>query len=148
MYLDPSGNPTEKSVTGHLAAGVPGSVAGMAEATKRYGTIPLAKLIEPAERLARDGFVIDSFRNRSIDGSKDRLAKFQTSRRQFLPNGDAPAPGSRLVQTDLARTLRAIADGGPRAFYEGRIADLIVAEMRRGGGIESQKRAEGKEGGA
>jgi gamma-glutamyltranspeptidase/glutathione hydrolase len=135
MYIDSTGAVTEKSVTGHLASGVPGSVAGMAEAVRRYGALPLPKLIEPALRYAREGFVIDSFRNSSINGSKKRLAQFETSTTQFLTSGEAPAVGARLVQADLARTLQAISDSGPRAFYEGWIADSIVGEMQRGGGI-------------
>ena len=135
MYLDSTGAVSEKSVTGHLSAGVPGSVAGMAEAARRYGTLPLAQLIEPAVRYARDGFPIDSFRRASLNGSKRRLALFETSAQQFLPDGDAPAVGATFVQADLARTLQAIADSGPRIFYEGWIADSIVGEMQRGSGI-------------
>jgi gamma-glutamyltranspeptidase/glutathione hydrolase len=135
MYLDSSGAVSEKSVLGHLSAGVPGSVAGMAEAARRYGTIPLAQLLKPAIRFARDGFVIDSFRNSSISGSKRRLSKFEASNRQFLPNGDAPPIGTTFLQPDLARTLQAIADSGPGVFYQGWIADSIVAEMGRGAGI-------------
>jgi gamma-glutamyltranspeptidase/glutathione hydrolase len=135
MYIDSTGAVTEKGVTGHLAAGVPGSVAGMAEASRRYGTMTLAQLMEPAIRYARDGFVVDSFRSASITASQNRLAQFETSSRQFLPNGAAPPAGSVLLQPVLARTLQAIADSGPAAFYQGWIADSITAEMERGGGI-------------
>jgi gamma-glutamyltranspeptidase/glutathione hydrolase len=135
MYVDSTGAVTEASVTGHLSAGVPGSVAGMAEAARRYGNLPLSALIEPALRYARDGFVIDSFRSGSIDGSKKRLSRFETSTAQFLPGGAPPPIGSTFVQADLARTLQAISDSGPQAFYQGWIADSIVGEMTRGNGI-------------
>lgn len=136
MYLDSLGILTERSVIGHLAAGVPGSVAGLAEAQRRFGRLPLARVLAPAVRLAQDGFVLDDHRSRSLTHAAPRLRRFEASQRQFLlPNGEAPPAGTRLVQRDLARTLRAIADSGPDAFYTGPIADLIVAEMERGGGL-------------
>jgi len=135
MYLDPQGKVTDRSLTGHLAAGVPGSVAGLAEAHRRYGTLTWTQVVAPAIRLARDGFVVDEFRSRSIAGSATRLRRFAASRAQFLPGGAAPRPGTTFKQPDLAVTLQAIADSGPRAFYEGRTADLIVKEMAQGGGI-------------
>lgn len=139
MYLDSLGQLTEESVTGHRAAGVPGSVAGLAEAQRRYGRLPLARVVAPAVRLARHGFVLDAHRSRSLAGGAPRLAQFEASRRQFLlPSGAAPPAGTRFVQRDLARTLQAIADSGPRVFYEGYVADLIVAEMARGGGLITQ----------
>jgi len=136
MYLDSLGTLTEESVTGHLAAGVPGSVAGLAEAQRRFGRLSLAEVMEPAIRLARDGIALDESRSRSLGYAARRLAQFAGSRRQFLlPDGEAPPPGTLFVQPDLARTLQAIADSGPRVFYEGDVADLIVAEMQRGGGL-------------
>ncbi|MGE5092380.1 MAG: gamma-glutamyltransferase family protein, partial [Bacillota bacterium] len=138
MYLDASGNPTEKSITGHLAAGVPGSPAGLVEAHRRFGKLPFADVIAPAIRLANEGFTVDSHRFRSISGDSDRLSKFEGSRASFLPNGAPPSVGSTLVQRDLGRTLEAIRDSGAAGFYRGRVADLIVAEMDRGGGIISK----------
>ncbi len=135
MFLDATGEPTERSITGHLASGVPGSPAGMLEAHRRFGKLPFAAVIAPAIRLANDGFVVDSHRFRSIGGDRERLAQFEGSRASFLPNGAAPAVGSTLVQRDLGRTLEAIRDSGAAGFYRGRVADLIVAEMQRGGGI-------------
>lgn len=135
MYLDPQGKLTDKSITGHLAAGVPGSVAGLAEAHRRYGTLAWTQVVAPAIRLAKVGFVVDEFRSRSITGSAGRLRRFAASRAQFLPGGQAPRPGTTFKQPDLAVTLQAIADSGPGAFYEGRTADLIVKEMEQGGGI-------------
>jgi gamma-glutamyltranspeptidase/glutathione hydrolase len=135
MYLDAQGQPTDRSVTGHLAAGVPGSVAGMVEAHARLGRLPLAELIEPAIRLARDGFPIDEYRSNSIRGDSARLVLFPASHASFLPGGQPPAPGSTLRQSDLAMTLEAIRDSGAAGFYRGHVADLIVAEMVRGGGL-------------
>ncbi|GIW51606.1 MAG: gamma-glutamyltransferase [Gemmatimonadales bacterium] len=139
MYLDEQGRVTDRSVIGHLAAGVPGSVAGMFEAHRRYGSLPWRDLVQPAVRLAKEGFVIDEFRSRSIASSARKLAQFPASRSQFLPNGEAPKPGTLFQQPDLAATLQAIADSGAPVFYRGYIADLIVAEMERGGGIISKE---------
>src|SRR4051794_17960810 len=84
MYLDSLGQPTERSLTGHLAAGVPGAVAGLTEAQVRLGKLPLATVIAPAIRLAREGFEVDRFRSRSIAGDSSRLALFPASRASFL----------------------------------------------------------------
>ncbi len=139
MYLDRSGEPTALSDKGVLAAGVPGAVAGMLEAHKRFGRLPLATVIEPAVKLARDGFVVDTVRSRSIDEYHAWLYTFAASRRYFLPGGHAPAPGTLLVQEDLGRTLAAIRDHGSEGFYRGWVADSIVAEMERGGGLISHE---------
>src|ERR1041385_6846812 len=128
------GTPTANTVVGHLAAGVPGSVAGLHEAWKRYGKLPWAALIAPAIRLAQ-GHVIDTARSRDIASDRDLLAQFPASRAQFLVHDSAPAPGTLWRQPDLARTLQLISDSGPDVFYRGQIADLIVAEMQRGGGL-------------
>ena len=134
MYLDSAGNPTEASITGYLASGVPGSVAGMYEAWKKYGHLPWAKLLAPAIALA-EGHVIDEHRSRAIEYDRDRLGQFPASAAAFLVDGHAPAAGSTVRHPDLARTLRLIADSGADAFYRGQIADLIVGEMQRGHGL-------------
>ena len=139
MYVGPDGNPTAQSWTGHLAVGVPGAVAGLAEAHRRFGKLPWAAVVEPAIRLARDGFVVDEYRHRSIGSDSARLARFPGSAAQFLPGGRAPLPGTTWTQTDLARTLATVRDSGARGFYAGRVADLIVAEMRHGGGILTKR---------
>jgi gamma-glutamyltranspeptidase/glutathione hydrolase len=125
----------DASVTGHLAAGVPGSVAGLVEAHRRYGRLPFPAVIEPAIRLADSGFVIDEYRSLSIGEGSERLARFPASRASFLPADAAPLPGTTLQQPDLGSTLAAIRDSGAAGFYRGRVADLIVAEMERGGGL-------------
>ena len=137
MYVDLSGNVTDQSVTGHLAAGTPGAVAGLVEQHRRFGRLPWRQVIEPAVRLARDGFLVDRYRMLSIDDDRFRLSLFPASRQQFLPGGRPPLEGSIWAQPDLARTLGAIRDRGRDGFYRGRVADLIVAEMERGGGLIS-----------
>lgn len=134
MYLDASGNLTDKSVVGHLSVGVPGAVAGLTEALRKYGTLPLSTVMQPAIRLARDGFVVDSGLGRSIAGGRALLMKFDGGA-LFAPNGKSIAVGTLFRQPDLARTLQAIADKGAKAFYEGWIADSLVAEQQRGHGI-------------
>ncbi len=135
MYVAPDGTLRSDRMLGHLASGVPGSVAGMAEAHRRYGALSWTDVLAPSVELARDGFILDDYRARSLAGGARRLSRFEASRRQFLPGGEPPPAGSRLIQTDLGRTLQAIADSGPDVFYRGFVADLIVAEMERGGGL-------------
>jgi gamma-glutamyltranspeptidase/glutathione hydrolase len=138
MYLDRAGDPTGLSDKGALAAGVPGSVAGLVEAHQKFGKLPFATVIEPAIKLASEGFVVDEHRSSSIDNYRAWLYTFAASRRYFLPDsGRAPAPGSTLVQADLGKTLTAIRDHGADGFYKGWVADSIVAEMDRGGGLIS-----------
>ncbi len=135
MYLNLRGNPSDLSAVGHLSVGVPGAVAGMAEAHRRLGKLTWARVLAPAIRLANEGFIIDDYRSRSLDGAWEQLYIFPASREYFFPTGRAPTPGTRFVQRDLGRTLQAISDSGPAGFYRGRVADLIVAEMQRGGGL-------------
>src|SRR5687767_796787 len=135
MYL--SADP-EASVTGHLAAGVPGAVAGLTEAHGRYGRLPFSAVITPAIRLAYDGFVVDEYRSSSIGEDSARLVLFPASRTTFLPNDRPPAVGSTFRQPELGATLEAVRDSGAAGFYSGRVADLLVAEMVRGGGLISR----------
>ena len=133
MYVE-NGKLTGKSVVGHLASGVPGAVAGMTEALRAHGTMSLADVMAPAIRLAEEGFVIDSAQSASLAGSAELLGRF-AGKDVWLPNGSAPAVGTRFRQPVLARTLRHIAERGADGFYRGPVADSIVAEMRRGGGM-------------
>jgi gamma-glutamyltranspeptidase/glutathione hydrolase len=138
MFLDRDGRGTEESVTGHRASGVPGAVAGMAAALARYGTLPLARVIAPALRLAEEGVVVDTALARSLAASQARIALYAGAR-TFFPGGRPPAVGSRLRQPALARTLRLLAARGPDAFYRGEIGDSLVAEMRRGQGLITKR---------
>jgi gamma-glutamyltranspeptidase/glutathione hydrolase len=136
MFLDEKGNPVaERSLIGPLAAGVPGSVAGLAYAQKKYGKLKLAETLAPAIALAENGFEIDYDLSRSIVEARELLERFPETAKTFFKNGRPYEPGDRLVQKDLAATLKAIAAEGPDAFYRGRIADFIVAEMARSGGL-------------
>src|SRR4051812_7673842 len=135
MYLDAQGNKTDRSLDGPLASGVPGSVAGLTTVLKRYGTMSLADVMAPAIRLAADGFVATDNFSKSVRDDSARIARFPNAAAVFLPGGRVPAVGSRLIQPQLARTLRLIAERGADVFYRGEIADSLVAEMRRGGGI-------------
>ena len=139
MYLDAQGNKTDRSLDGHLASGVPGSVAGLSTVLARYGTMTLRAVMQPAIRLAGDGFVVDSAFARSVRSDSARIARFAVAAGTFLPGGRVPVIGSRFRQPWLARTLGLIAAQGPDVFYKGEIADSIVAEMQRGGGIITRR---------
>lgn len=134
MYLDAQGNPTNESIIGYRASGVPGAVAGMAEALSKYGTMTLSQVMQPAIKLARDGFTVDSALYGSLASSKEYLARFD-ARDVFYTNGAPLTIGSTFKQPALARTLEYIAQQGPKAFYEGIVGDSMVAAMTRGGGI-------------
>lgn len=134
MYLDADGNPTNESIIGYRASGVPGAVAGMTEALAKYGTMPLQRVMAPAIRMARDGFVVDSQLYLSLKSSQGYIGRFD-GKDVFYQDGDALTPGTRFRQPALARTLQLIADQGAAAFYQGEVGDSLVAAMRRGGGI-------------
>ena len=133
MYVE-NGILTQTSTIGALASGVPGSVAGMAAALAKYGTMSLHDVMQPAIRLATGGFVVDSALTRSLTGSQHLIQHFAGAA-VFLPDGKPLLPGTLLRQPELAKTLTLIADHGPSAFYEGPIADEIVAQIQRDGGI-------------
>jgi gamma-glutamyltranspeptidase / glutathione hydrolase len=135
MFLDAAGQLSERSVVGHLASGVPGAVMGLWEAHRRFGSLPWRDLVQPAITLAADGFIVDRELAGSIRGAAALLRRFDASAALFLPGGQPLAQGSRWGNPDLAQVLRRIAERGPEGFYAGETADLIVAEMQRGGGI-------------
>lgn len=134
MYLDSQGNPLlNLSQNGHLAAGVPGSVAGMFEMAK-YGKLPFKKLIEPAIELAEKGFAVTKSEASSLNNYQDDFKKYNT----VLPVFVRQRPwkeGDTLIQNDLAKTLKRIRDKGQQGFYEGETARLVAEEMQRGKGI-------------
>jgi gamma-glutamyltranspeptidase/glutathione hydrolase len=138
MFLDAQGNPDPaKSRDGALSIGVPGTVAGLALAHRKYGSgkFSLADLMAPAIDLARKGFLVRDDLADSLPRARERLARWPSSS-VFLKNGDETLEnGDRLIQHDLAATLRAIADKGPDAFYQGRIAEQIAGAVRKAGGI-------------
>ena len=137
MYLDDKGNPVEGlSTEGYLAVGVPGSVMGFETARTKYGTLAREKLMEPAIRLAREGFKLEEGDIASLAKGNEIFAKDQAAVAIFLkPDGKSYALGDTLVQADLASSLSAIAEKGPDAFYKGTIADAIVKASGEKGGI-------------
>ena len=133
MYLEADGSAnTVKSQLGHLSSGVPGAVAGMVAAHK-YGRLPFAQLVEPAIRLAENGFVITEREAATLNGIQKDLLKYNSVSPVFVK--DKWKAGDTLVQKELAATLRRIRDKGKAGFYEGETARLIVEEMKRGHGL-------------
>ncbi|MFQ5844331.1 MAG: gamma-glutamyltransferase [Planctomycetota bacterium] len=135
MYLGPDGEVVpEASLVGPLAAGVPGSVAGYLLALERFGTMDRARILEPAIRLAEQGFVVDGGLHRSLQRSAARLRLFRETAQVFVPGGRVPAAGSVLRQPRLARTLRLIAERGRDGFYRGPVARDVAWISRKYGG--------------
>ncbi len=134
MYLDSSGNPiTQLSLDGHLAAGVPGTIAGLF-ASHKYGKLPFSKLIDPAIQLAEKGYVITAQEAKNLNDTRNEFLKLNTAPTAFVK--DIPwKAGDTLVQPELAHTLRLVREKGMAGFYEGETANKIVAEMQRGHGI-------------
>lgn len=135
MYLDQSGAPiVDKSLYGQLAAGVPGSVAGMVTAHEKYGKLPWAALVEPAILLARNGFPLSRQQVGELNELREKLLQFNPDGTALLKDGKW-TEGELLKQEELASTLELIRDKGRAGFYEGKVADLLLKEMNRGGGI-------------
>ncbi|HXG58493.1 MAG TPA: gamma-glutamyltransferase [Thermoanaerobaculia bacterium] len=139
MYVQPDGMPGERSRTGPLAAGVPGSVAGLAALHARFGTRAWKDLLDPAIALAREGIRADEELSRDLMQQKERRAidQFPATAALFFPGGKALGEGTRLVQPDLAATLQRIADRGADGFYQGETAERLVEQVRAAGGILS-----------
>ena len=152
MYLDDKGNLLKgegSSIIGYRAAGVPGTVAGMALAHRRYGSgrLSWAQLIEPARRLAANGFPVSRLLERSLRVSP-KLAAYPESRRIFQRGGKFYAEGEMLRQPELAATFARMQRRGPREFYEGLTARMIAADMKRMNGpitLEDLRRYVAKE---
>lgn len=136
MYLDAAGNAiTSLSINGHLAAGVPGTVAGLFAAAK-YGKLPFKQLVQPAIDLAEKGYVITADEAGDLNRTRASFVKYNTVTPAFVKATPWQA-GDTLVQKDLANTLKRMRDKGQAGFYEGETARLIVEEMQRGKGIIS-----------
>ena len=133
MYLDDKGNviPND-SLVGYKAVGVPGSVAGMAYAEKKYGKLTLAKVMEPAIKLASDGYALSDEEAKGLQISD--LARFPETKRIFQRDGNFYQAGETFKQPELAATLRRIAKD-PDDFYHGEIAKQLAADMQKGGGL-------------
>jgi gamma-glutamyltranspeptidase/glutathione hydrolase len=138
MFLDAQGKPdAAKSRDSGLAVGVPGTVAGLALALQKYGSgkFSLADLIAPALDLAQKGFPVEDDLADSLPAARERLARWPSSAAILLNGSEVLHEGDRLIQFDLADTLQAISDNGPRAFYTGRIAEQIAQAVHQAGGI-------------
>jgi len=136
MYLDERGVPRPgESLDTYKAVAVPGSVAGLAMALERYGTIPLPRALEPAIRLARGGFVVDRRLAEALESSSRRLARYPATRAVFFDGARPLREGARLVQPDLAATLETVARAGPDAFYREDLAATLENDMRNHHGL-------------
>src|SRR5258706_7981465 len=121
------------SLIGYKAVGVPGSVAGLVEAQRKWGKLPLARVMQPAIRLAREGFAL-SWSDANEIATDEHLADFPESKRIFLRNGNPYKQGEVFRQPELARTLERIA-ADPSSFYKGALAKELVAAIQKGGGL-------------
>jgi gamma-glutamyltranspeptidase/glutathione hydrolase len=137
MYLDDKGEVDQQRARfSHLSVGVPGTVAGLALALEKYGRMSLAQVLAPAIRLAEEGILVNRGLADSLEERRERLSRWPAGKAIFFkPDGSAYRAGERLVQADLARSLRLIAEQGPAAFYRGDIAEKIAAEMAANGGL-------------
>jgi gamma-glutamyltranspeptidase / glutathione hydrolase len=138
MYLNDKGDAElNRSQNTGLGVGIPGTVAGLALALERFGSgrFSLARLISPALELARDGFMVGDDLAFSLKQAETRLKRFESSAKIFATiEGSILPRGAQLVQTDLAATLAAVGSAGPKAFYEGEIANKLVAAVNAAGG--------------
>ncbi|HET7674567.1 MAG TPA: gamma-glutamyltransferase, partial [Gammaproteobacteria bacterium] len=140
MYLDKNGHVIKNlSTRGYLAVGVPGTVMGLNTALKKYGTMSLKQVMAPAIKLAEQGFVLDEGDVRLLDARSDEFATQPNVAAIFLNDGKPYRPGERLVQKNLAHTLKLIEKGGTKAYYDGSIADAIVKASKANGGILTKK---------
>ncbi len=134
MYLDEQGDPIDDlSKIGHLASGVPGTVAGMQAAWEKYGSLPWEDLLTPAIKLANEGFALTSKEANGLNRIKDQLIKYNTQEQDFLIHNWKE--GDLIYWKDLGATLERIRDNKRDGFYTGKTAQDIVQEMERGGGI-------------
>ena len=135
MYLDEKGDPTKENIFGWRASGVPGSVAGFAFAHKKFGTQKWQQLVEPAVKLASEGFAVSPSLEHSLSGDNKALATDPESKRIFLRDGNPYKAGEVFQQPELAGTLQRIAQFGAKGFYEGATAKKLAAAMQEHGGL-------------
>lgn len=136
MYLDEHGEVDRDLATnGPLAAGIPGAPAAWVHLAGNYGTLPLADLLAPAIRLAEEGFEVDAKYQTLLNFRSHIMLRWEETAEIFMPGGEVPELGTRIVQPDLARTLRALAEHGHDGFYRGEVAEQLVAGARAEGGI-------------
>jgi len=136
MYLDKAGNYiAESSVNGPLAAGIPGTVAAMVHLSEHYGVLPLAQVLQPAIKLAKEGFPVTDHYQKMARFRLSVLQKYPASAKIFLQNNEVPELNYPIVQTELAQTLKAIAEFGNADFYTGLTANKMVNALKADHGI-------------
>ncbi len=135
MYLDSNGAPTRDSIIGWRASGVPGTVAGLELAHKKFGSKAWSTLLQPAIDLAAKGFPVSRWQMESWREYEDSLSKFPESKRIFLKGGSGYDWQENFRQPELARTLERIAASGSRDFYEGETAKMLADAMAKNGGL-------------
>jgi gamma-glutamyltranspeptidase/glutathione hydrolase len=136
MYLDKAGNVTKGSTDGPISAAIPGEPAAFEFLARKYGKLPLKQSLQPAIRLAREGFPLYLRLQFGIKSKRDILLRSPDAAKAFLTaDGNVPEVGAIIKQPELANTLEAIANQGAKGFYEGRVAQNLVAGVRAGGGI-------------
>ncbi|PAF50340.1 gamma-glutamyltransferase [Helicobacter sp. 13S00401-1] len=137
MYQDKKGNVIPGASTdGFQSAGVPGTVAGLEELREKYGTMSRERLMEPAIKLAEEGYKMPLHQAKSMQAARAKFLRFAGSKRYFLkPDGSDYQAGDKFIQKDLGNTLKAIEKEGKDGFYKGKVADLIVKDMEKNGGL-------------
>jgi gamma-glutamyltranspeptidase/glutathione hydrolase len=139
MYLNDDGSVnTLRSTVGYLAIGVPGSVYGMWEVHKKFGSMEWSKLLEPSIKLASEGFEMTPYMTMALNNRYEKLSQFSETKSIFYKNYPIDF-NTLLVQPDLAKTLSLIAQNGVAGFYEGEVADKIVDAMKKNGGLISHR---------
>lgn len=141
MFLDDKGNANATLSQYHgLAVGIPGTVKGMELALNKYGTMSWQQVIAPAIELAEKGIIVTPDLSNSLAALKDRIGQWPSSREIFYKSGvENFQPGERLIQSDLAKSLKKIAQQGSKGFYEGEIAEKIVQAVQAAGGVMTTK---------
>lgn len=141
MYLDKDGNVTDGlSLNGHLASGTPGSVDGLVTMHAKFGSLPWEKLLQPALNLAFNGVALTAREARGLNRIKADLINYNPGKKYFMKADTTEwKENDLLIQTDLGNTLKRIQEKGRAGFYEGKTAELLLAEMDEGCGIISQK---------
>lgn len=135
MYLDAAGKPTQDSLVGYRASGIPGTVKGLEFAHRKYGKKAWKELLAPAVQLAEGGFPVSWAQSESLRSSAEKLGGFNDSKRIFLRGGKPYEAGEQLVQPELGAVLRRIRDRGASDFYEGETARLLARDMQAHGGL-------------
>ena len=135
LYMKDGQPVPSASLTGALAVAVPGEVAGLIEARKRFGSLPLQLLAAPAIKLASEGFPVDTTLRIAIERQQANMKRFSDLGRIYMPGGELPKEGDRIRQPELAETLQAIAKNGAEDFYGGWIGEAIIATIKKAGGV-------------